>query len=324
MSRWRLVSILVFIVESLSVSAAASHGSDEPSSAAASPIKTLPVEGTTLHYVARGSGPLLLLVHGSMGELSDWDADASALSSKSRVIAYSRRFHHPNAPPKLGQPYSMQQHAADLAALIRANGGQANVVAHSYGAYTSLYMALHYPDLVRTLVLAEPPILPWLTQSPEGRAALERFQGAALIPARNAFLRGDMVDGMRQFINGVSGHAVFDQLPAQAKADIMRAAPEMRAELTTSPSVYMPAISCSQVHRFNHPVLIITGENSPAFFHIIAERLRRCLPHAEAVSIKGVSHGGIISPPAFTAIVQGFLRRHEADAGRDLSKRPPR
>lgn len=311
----RLVSIFLPFLVSLSIGAAASYASTEPTSAAVSPIKTLPVQGSTLHYVERGGGPLLVLVHGSMGELSDWDADASTLSATNKVIAYSRRFHEPNAPPKLGQPYSMRQHADDLAALIRTNGGQANVVAHSYGAYTSLYMALHHPKLVRTLVLAEPPILPWLSQSRDGKAALKGFQNAALIPARNAFLRGDMVDGMRQFINGVSGHAVFDRLPAQARAGIMRAAPEMRAELTTSSNIYMPAISCSEVHRFNHSVLIVTGEKSPAFFHIIADRLRTCLPHAETVSIPGVSHGGVISPPAFTRVVQDFLNRHQAEAG---------
>ena len=310
----RYLSMFLPVLVSLSMGPAAAYTSSEPTSAAASAIKTLPVKGTTLHYIERGGGPLLVLVHGSMGELSDWDADAKALSSKNMVIAYSRRFHEPNAPLRPGQPYSMQQHAQDLAEVIRANGGQANVVAHSYGAYTSLYMALHHPKLVRTLVLAEPPILPWLSQSRDGRAALKGFQNAALIPARNAFLRGDMVDGMRQFINGVSGHLVFDQLPAQARAGIMRAAPEMRAELTTNPSIYMPTISCSEVHRFNHPVLIVTAENSPAFFHIIARRLRTCFPQAETVSIPSVSHGGIVSTPAFTRVVQDFLNRHQAEA----------
>lgn len=315
MSQWRHVSIFVFIFASLSTVTAASDGLNEAASAAASPLETVRVNGATLHYIARGSGPLLVLVHGSMGELSDWDAEASALSSKNRVIGYSRRFHEPNVPPRLGQPYSMRQHSEDLAALIRANRGPANVVAHSYGAYTSLYMAVHHPDLVRTLVLAEPPILPWLSQSPDGKAALQRFQNAALIPARNAFLRGDMADGMRQFINGVSGHPVFDQLPAEARAGIMRAAPEMRAELRTDANIYMPAISCSQVHRFNHPVLIVIGENSPAFFHIIAKRLGTCLPHAEAVSIQGVSHGGIVSSAAFAGVVQDFLSRHQETGG---------
>lgn len=302
--------IVAYILWSVAIMTPATSALAQSARSDQAEIKTIAVHGATLHYTDRGNGPLVLLVHGSLGELSDWDADANVLARKFRVIAYSRRFHEPNVPPRLGEPYSMRQHAEDLAALIRANGGIPDVVAHSYGAYTSLYMAVHHPELVRTLVLAEPPILPWLKESPEGRVALQKFQEAALTPAREAFRRGDMVDGMRQFINGVSGRQVFDQLPEQARADLMRSAPEMRAEMTTDPDQYMPHLSCSEVHRFNRPVLIITGENSPSFFHMIVRRLQTCLPRAQTVSIKGVSHGTMLAAPAFTSVVEDFLSRH--------------
>lgn len=307
----RLVPVVTYVLWSVAIMTPASWAAAQSARGDQAEIKTIAVHGTTLHYSARGHGPLVVLVHGSLGELSDWDADAKVLGARFRVIAYSRRFHEPNVPPRLGEPYSMRQHAEDLATLIRANDGKAIVVAHSYGAYTSLYMAVHHPELVRALVLAEPPILPWLKESPEGRVALQQFQEAALTPAREAFRRGDMGDGMRRFINGVSGRPIFDQLPEQARADLMRSAPEMRAEMTTDPDQYMPALSCSKVHRFNRPVLIVTGENSPTFFHLIVRRLQSCLPRAEIVSIKGVSHGTMLAPPAFTSVVQDFLSRHK-------------
>lgn len=306
----RLIQIVAFALSSVMIMVTATWALAQSAKGAQPEIKTIAVHGTTLHYTDRGNGPLVVLVHGSLGELTDWDADANVLAPKFRVITYSRRFHEPNVRPKVGEPYSMRQHAEDLAALIRANGGQANVVAHSYGAYTSLYMAVHHPELVRTLVLAEPPILPWLKESPEGRVALQKFQEAALTPARQAFARGDMVDGMRRFIDGVSGRPVFDHLPEQARADLMRSAPEMRAEMTTDTGQYMAPLSCSQVRRFNRPILIVTGENSPTFFHLIVRHLQTCLPQARTVSIKGVSHGTMLAPPAFTSVVQDFLSRH--------------
>ena len=49
--------------------------------------------------------------------------------------------------------------AADLAALIKAlKLKHVNLVGTSMGAATALTMAVEYPKLVRSLVLAEPPL----------------------------------------------------------------------------------------------------------------------------------------------------------------------
>jgi len=57
---------------------------------------------------------------------------------------------------------------ADLVELIikRLNLGPAHIIGHSYGAFIALYLAFEHPDLVKTLVLGEPPVLSLLEGNP--------------------------------------------------------------------------------------------------------------------------------------------------------------
>ena len=61
--------------------------------------------------------------------------------------------------------YSAIVDADDLAALIRKlKLAPAHIVGVSYGAYVALFLAARHPELVRSLVLSEPPVLRWLPE----------------------------------------------------------------------------------------------------------------------------------------------------------------
>src|SRR5882762_740528 len=61
--------------------------------------RTITVEGMSFGYVDLGSGPPVILVHGSMSDYREWSPQMEALAKHHRVIAYSRRYHWPNSPP---------------------------------------------------------------------------------------------------------------------------------------------------------------------------------------------------------------------------------
>lgn len=120
--------------------------------------KRLLVNGVELHYVERGQGEPLILLHGGQGDYRAWQPQMQALSPRYRVISYSRRYHYPNENP-LTREYSALIDAADLAGLIaELKLGPVHLVGTSYGAFTALALAVERPELVRSLVLAEPPI----------------------------------------------------------------------------------------------------------------------------------------------------------------------
>jgi non-heme chloroperoxidase len=198
-------------------------------------MPTVEVNGSALEYTESGSGTPLVLVHGSVNDQRTWESQMAALSTRYHVIAYSRRYHHPNPWVGDGSDYAVSVHAEDLTALVRALGiAPAHVVGSSYGAYTALVAGLHHPDLVRTLVLGEPPAVPLLISNPanplhllwllirDPRTALVvlRFIRGSIMPTQEALRRGDLEEAVRRFGDGVLGKGGYDRLPSAAKAMI--------------------------------------------------------------------------------------------------------
>jgi len=272
--------------------------------------RKLIVNGAELHYVEQGTGDPVVFVHGSLGDFRSWRFQVEPFAARYRVIAYSRRYHYPNAWSGDGSDYSAALHAQDLAGLIQALGLEsAHVVASSYGAYTSLFLAVQHPQLVRTLVLGEPPILSWLEHVPGGNAELEAFMSGAWEPARRAFQSGDLEEGVKAFVDGVMGKGTFDQFPPPARSNMMDNAREMKAE--TAASEYFPALTCEDVGQIQAPMLLLTGEQSPRMFHLIVDELERCLSNKQRATIPNASHAMHIgNPQAYNAAVLAFLAKH--------------
>lgn len=271
------------------------------------------VNGTQLHYVEAGSGDPLIFVHGSLGSFDSWRDQIAAFARHFRVISYSRRFHPPNRPVADGAGYALERHADDLIRLIEGlRLERVHLVGSSYGASTALLVALQRPELVRSLVLGEPPLLPWLSRSPAGDSLRREFQTLVLVPTRAAFARGDSVGALRRFIDGVNGTpGRFATLPAAARNELLRSAFEMRLEMRADPDAYMPALSCRDVGGIMSPVLLVTGAESPRLFHVITDELERCLATEVRVRVPGAGHAIHAANPAFyNSVVLGFLTTH--------------
>src|SRR5688572_11101089 len=91
------------------------------------------VNGVELHYVERGTGQALVLVHGGLGDYRSWEAQLGPFSQRFRVVSYSRRYSYPNRNRVIAPDYSVFAEAEDLAALIgRLQLDGAHLVGHSY------------------------------------------------------------------------------------------------------------------------------------------------------------------------------------------------
>jgi len=278
-------------------------------------LKSIRVNGTELHYLEQGAGEPLVLVHGSVSDFRSWMLQVEAFSGQYRVIAYSRRYHYPNIWLDGGPEYSADLHAADLAALIEALGlGPARLVGHSFGAITSLLTALHHPELVSRLVLAEPPILPWLERLPDGPPLQAAFVADTLEPALRAFESGNMELGLQTFIDGVSGRGAYERIPPVMRALQMDNVRELKAEMEAWGRHgmrwgYLIDPSCASLGQLRIPALLVGAERSPLWFHLILDELGRCLPQVQRVTIPNASHSMASgNPPAFNDAVLSFLK----------------
>jgi pimeloyl-ACP methyl ester carboxylesterase len=268
------------------------------------------VNGARLEYVEAGVGAPLVFVHGSLEDLRVWRRQVELFSAHYRAVAYSRRYHHPNAVPADGAEYSASLHAEDLAGLIDTLSlGPVHLVTSSFGGCVALQMAVRRPELIRSLVLAEPPLMPWLERIPGGAALAAAFLADAWEPAQRAFREGDLELGVRSFLDGVVGRGAFDRLSPSGRRMVMDNAAEMKAE--TEAQDFFPALTCRDVAAIDRPTLLLTGELSPFMFHLIIEELARCLPRATQAVIPHTSHAiHVGNPRAYHADVLGFLERN--------------
>jgi pimeloyl-ACP methyl ester carboxylesterase len=114
------------------------------------------ISGVRLHYVARGSGAPLVLLHGNGSMIQDFESSGLIdLASKDhRVIVFDRPgFGHTDRPRNVVWTQAAQ---AELigSALHRLGVTHAIVLGHSWGASVAVALALKYPKLVQGLVLA--------------------------------------------------------------------------------------------------------------------------------------------------------------------------
>jgi pimeloyl-ACP methyl ester carboxylesterase len=182
-------------------------------------------------------------------------------------------------------------------------------VASSYGAFVCLYLARQQPELVRALVLGEPPILPWLIDIPGAGDIYYRFGLETWQPAERAFQQGAMEQGVRLFIDGVTGAGTFDRLPPPARQAMMDNAPEMKLE--TSSADYFSKFTCEDAAQVTAPTLLVTGEHSPKMFHLITDEVERCLPNSQRASIPRTAHiMHVGNPQAYNEKVLEFLAKH--------------
>ncbi len=98
------------------------------------------------------TGVPVLIVHGLFGSGRNWGVIARRLAETRPVIAVDMR-NHGDSPRFATQSYPDM--AGDLAEVIEAHGGQADVLGHSMGGKAAMVLALTHPETVRRLIVAD-------------------------------------------------------------------------------------------------------------------------------------------------------------------------
>jgi pimeloyl-ACP methyl ester carboxylesterase len=285
-------------------------------------MPTAAVNNVLLEYEESGVGEPVVLVHGGVSDHRIWQAQRLALGHKCRAIAYSCRYHWPNDPAPPDAEHTVAVHVQDLHALIRTlAAGPVHLVGNSFGGLLCLLVAIRAPQLVRSLVLLEPFVLPFFvglpprppgllrlaTRDPRMAAAVVQFGARGLGPAQAAFKRGDLERGLQLFTGAVLGPYGVDRMtPArreQARDNLQTfAAQLMHTEFAL--------LDQDELRRVTVPTLLLSGEQSPPLMRLLVDRLQKRLPCAERVNIPDASHDAHVdNPDAVTGAILTFLRQ---------------
>jgi pimeloyl-ACP methyl ester carboxylesterase len=150
------------------------------------------VSGATLYVETRGKGPVLLLISGGPTDAGVFSDLAGRLADRYTVVAYDQRGH--SRSPLDGEPADIPValHADDAAAVLAAVGDEpAFVYGNSGGGTIGLELVAQHPDLVRTLVAHEPPLMELLPDAESWRSTFrnidETYRTAGVFPAMGVF-----------------------------------------------------------------------------------------------------------------------------------------
>ena len=136
--------------------------------------------GPALWWAEQGTGEPLVLLHGGLSDARFFSGNVPALAERFHVYTPDARGHGhtPDAPGPITPELLLADTVTFLTTVV---GGPAHLAGHSLGGATALRVALHYPGLVRRLILISASIRapgPRASDSPwPGLADLVRFLG---------------------------------------------------------------------------------------------------------------------------------------------------
>jgi len=121
--------------------------------------ETLSVNNLKIHYYRTGGEkPTVVMSHGATDDGLCWSPVTEALEPDYDIIMADARGHGLSGNQK--GDYSVEARSTDLVGLIEAlRLDKPVIMGHSLGAETSLYTAVHHPDLVGGVILEDPPIV---------------------------------------------------------------------------------------------------------------------------------------------------------------------
>jgi 2-hydroxy-6-oxonona-2,4-dienedioate hydrolase len=148
-------------------------------------LRYVDVGGVRTRVLRAGSGPDLILLHGTAGHLEAYARNIAALSADFRVTAYDMVGHGWSDLPD--RPYTIDVLSRHLLGLMDAlEIERAHLSGESLGGWVVAWTAAHHPDRVARLVLNTPGNI---ANKPEVMARLREGTTAAVLDPSDATVR---------------------------------------------------------------------------------------------------------------------------------------
>ncbi|MFC4930957.1 alpha/beta fold hydrolase [Massilia sp. GCM10023247] len=260
--------------------------------------------GIRIPYVASGTGEPLLFVHGSLCDYRYWDGQASILSKQFTCLSVSLSHYWPAAGAAGQRAFGWKMHVDELAELIVALGlGPVHLVGHSRGACVAFHLARAYPELVKSLTLADPGGPLQVAGVPQ--AGLPAATEALRATVAELVESGAVEAGVEMFVDSVSMPGIW----RRSRPGFRRMALDNAATLPKQFRDPLPAYTRADAAALSCRTLLIEGERSPRMYRDNVAALAGWIRHVDKRSIAGASHGmNVTHAAAFNRLVQAFVR----------------
>jgi pimeloyl-ACP methyl ester carboxylesterase len=251
-------------------------------------------DGTRIAFWRSGTGPPLLLVHGTTATHARWSHIVSRLEDQFTVYAMDRRGRGGSGD---ADEYSMAREAEDLTAVIDAIAEPVNLVGHSYGGICSLEAALRTAG-VRRMVLYEPAIP----------------VGYEIVPANVMSKLEELIDqGEREAALAVFFREVVHV--SEEQIAMLRAHPAWPGRVAAAHTILRESrieaeyrLDFDRLRTLQVPTLMLLGGDSPPFLRESTMQVHAALPGSRIHEMPGQQHVAMDAiPDEFAGILRAFF-----------------
>ncbi len=221
--------------------------------------------GVRIHYVTRGHGPLVVLIHGFPDFWYGWRDQIPVLARHHQVAALDLRGYNLSDKPVGVEQYGFGLLVADVAAVIHDLGReQATIVGHDWGGAIAWLFAIIQPGMTERLVVLQTPhprgLLRELRTNPQqlaasGYARVFQEKSAAELGLTAAGLAGWVKDpaARERYIEA------FERSDLDAMLNYYKANYRAPYADIPLPLVHAPVLV---IHGVADPFLVAAGHNS--------------------------------------------------------------
>ncbi len=267
-------------------------------------MPTLLARHTTLAYTDEGTGPPVVLVHGSASTRGQWRFAVLDLSPRYRVLAPDLHGYGGTPAPPVLDSLTFDDEVELVDALADLAGADVHLVGHSYGGALCLRAASLRRDRIASLVLIEPTAFHLLRLLGE-EAAWREIESVATrhIALVDACDLGACAD---HFLGYWIGLDAWRAMPGDLRARITRTMPKIAQEWRM---VFAATDRYENLATAGIPTLLVRGTATTLAARAVVEFLREQLPQASLVEIEGAGH---MSPVTHPAAVSAAIAQHLA------------
>ncbi len=272
-------------------------------------MSDLCVNGVLYHVEVTGQGNPLLLLHGFTGSGQNWADHVPTLAQHYRVVTLDILGHGLTDSPADPARYSMEKVAADVTAVLHQSSivnfqsSIVNLLGYSMGGRLALYLAVHYPHLIRALILESAS--PGLETEPE-RAA-RRARDHALADRIESESVAAFVDYWEALPLWASQQQLAPEKRAALRAQRLNNNPTGLANSLRGMGTGAQPSLWPHLSELTTPVLLLAGETDEKFVGI-NRRMHNLLLNSQLELIADAGHAVHLERPyAFRQVVLTFL-----------------
>ena len=244
----------------------------------------LAVDDRRLSYEDYGSGPVVLLIHGSPGNAKAWARVGERLAGRHRVIALDLPGYGETTSQRPGEEPEVGYASELVEALIRHVGPPAVLAGHSYGGVIALDSALRGKVPVGALVLFEPVAMKILATVGESEAYATAKAVFDDYIAR--FERGED-RAVQKMIDFWFGDGAFAKMPEPLTGFLIK---ETAANIKDVRAAFRVNYTVDAFRRLRMPVVAVIGDRSPEITQRIVSLIAELAPHGSVRKIAAANH----------------------------------